>query len=159
MSNHHSENQIDLCTKETSLEHDKEAGFTLVEVMVTLVIIGLLTTFVVMNVLPVQDKALTQKAKGDIKQFELALEQYRLDMFDYPDQAVGLQALVTRPSDADEARYRPGGYIKVLEKDPWGNEYGYRYPGEYGVIDVFSYGSDGEPGGEGTAADITNWER
>ncbi|RKQ69211.1 type II secretion system protein G (GspG) [Litorimonas taeanensis] len=138
-------------------ENDNEAGFTLVEVMVTLVIIGLLTTVVVMNVLPVQDKALVQKAQGDIKQFELALEQYRLDMFDYPEQTAGLSALKTRPSGADEARYRPGGYIKVLEKDPWGNDYGYRYPGEYGVVDVFSYGSDGEPGGEGTAKDITNW--
>lgn len=143
--------------KQDTREKDNEAGFTLVEVMVTLVIIGLLTTFVVINVLPVQDRALAQKARGDIKQFELALEQYRLDMFDYPEQSVGLEALRTLPAGADEARYRPGGYIKVLEKDPWGNEYGYRYPGEYGVVDIFSYGSDGEPGGEGTAADITNW--
>lgn len=136
----------------------KEAGFTLVEVMVTLVIIGLLTTFVVINVLPVQDQALMRKAKGDIKQIELALEQYRLDMFTYPDQTAGLEALVRLPAGADEARYRPGGYIKVLEKDPWGNDYNYRFPGEFGVVDIFSYGADGEPGGEGTAADITNWE-
>jgi general secretion pathway protein G len=159
MSTTHSETPQKIITAQKDGEPDKEAGFTLVEVMVTLVIIGLLTTFVVMNVLPVQDRALRQKAQGDIKQFELALEQYRLDMFDYPEQSVGLQALTTRPSGADEARYRPGGYIKVLEKDPWGNEYGYRYPGEYGVVDIFSYGSDGEPGGEDNAADITNWER
>lgn len=144
---------------ETPEEQDNEAGFTLVEVMVTLVIIGLLTTFVVINVLPVQDRALAQKAKGDIKQIELALEQYRLDMFTYPEQSAGLEALRTLPAGANEARYRPGGYIKVLEKDPWGNDYNYRFPGEFGVVDVFSYGSDGEPGGEGTAADITNWEQ
>ena len=136
----------------------KEEGFTLVEVMVTLVIIGLLTTFVVINVLPAQDRALEQKAKGDIRILEQALELYRLDIFDYPEQSAGLDALSTRPSGVDEARYRRGGYIKLLPDDPWGRPYVYRYPGENGVFDILSYGSDGEPGGEEQAADIVNWE-
>ena len=136
----------------------KEEGFTLVEVMVTLVIIGLLTTFVVINVLPAQDRALEQKAKGDIRILEQALELYRLDLFDYPEQSAGLEALRTRPSGVDEARYRRGGYIKLLPDDPWGRPYVYRYPGENGVFDILSYGSDGEPGGEEQAADIVNWE-
>jgi len=137
----------------------KEEGFTLVEVMVTLVIIGLLTTFVVINVLPAQDKALVQKAKGDIRILEQAMEMYRLDMFDYPEQDAGLEALRQLPSGADEARYRKGGYIKLLPEDPWGRPYVYNYPGENGVFDIFSYGSDGEPGGEDQAADIVSWEQ
>lgn len=136
----------------------KEEGFTLVEVMVTLVIIGLLTTFVVINVLPAQDKALVQKAKGDIRILEQAMEMYRLDMFDYPEQSAGLEALKDLPSGADEARYRRGGYIKLLPNDPWGRPYVYTYPGENGVFDIVSYGSDGEPGGEEQAADIVSWE-
>ena len=83
----------------------KEEGFTLVEVMVTLVIIGLLTTFVVINVLPAQDRALEQKAKGDIRILEQALELYRLDLFDYPEQSAGLEALRTRPSGVDAVSY------------------------------------------------------
>ena len=136
----------------------QEEGFTLVEVMVTLVIIGLLTTFVVINVLPAQDKALVQKAKGDIRILEQALEMYRLDMFDYPEQDAGLDALKELPSGADEARYRKGRYIKLLPNDPWGRPYVYRYPGENGVYDIISYGSDGEPGGEDQAADVVSWE-
>ncbi len=136
-----------------------EAGFTLVEVMVTMVIIGLLTTFVVMNVLPAQDKAMAQKAKADIRNIENALEQYRLDMLNYPEQSAGLDALKVLPSGSpNEARYRPGGYVKFLPKDPWGRDYLYAYPGENGVVDIYSYGSDGQPGGEGLAADIVNWE-
>jgi len=140
-------------------KRNNEDGFTLVEVMVTLVIIGLLTTFVVINVLPAQDKALVQKAKGDIRILEQALEMYRLDMFDYPEQDAGLEALQTLPNGVDAARYRKGGYIKLLPDDPWGRPYAYRYPGENGVYDILSYGSDGQPGGEDQAADIVSWEQ
>ena len=137
-----------------------EAGFTLVEVMVTMVIIGLLTTFVVMNVLPAQDKAMAQKAKADIRNIENALEQYRLDMLDYPEQSVGLEALKSLPAgNPNAARYRPGGYVKFLPNDPWGRPYIYAYPGENGVTDIYSYGSDGQPGGEGLAADIVSWKQ
>ena len=137
----------------------REEGFTLVEVMVTLVIIGLLTTFVVINVLPAQDKALVQKTKGDIRILEQALEMYRLDMFDYPEQEAGLEALRERPNGADEARYSKNGYIRLLPNDPWGRPYVYLYPGENGVFDILSYGSDGQPGGEDQAADIVSWEQ
>lgn len=123
-----------------------EDGFTLVEVMVTLVIIGLLTTFVVLNVLPAQGKAQVQKARGDISAIETALELYSLDNFAYPTQQEGLEALVS------------GGYIKKMSVDPWGNPYEYRNPGENGVIDIYSLGADGEEGGEEQNADIGNWQ-
>ncbi len=144
----------------TDLENrQNEHGFTLVEVMVVMVIIGLLATFVVINVLPSQDKAMVQKAKGDIRLLEQALEMYRLDMLDYPDEQVGLSALRTLPAGANnQDRYRQGGYVKFLPQDPWGRDYLYRYPGEHGVIDIFSYGQDGEEGGEGQAKDIVSWE-
>ncbi len=146
--------------KQDKNQPKKDSGFTLVEVMVVMVIIGLLATFVVLNVLPAQDKAMVQKARGDIAQLESAIEMYRLDMFDYPEESAGLQALVEVPAGIDNPeRYRPGGYIKRLQDDPWGRPYIYRYPGENGVIDIISYGSDGEPGGEGQAADIVSWER
>lgn len=136
-----------------------EDGFTLVEVMVVMVIIGLLATFVVINVLPSQDKAMVQKAKADIRLLEQAMEMYRLDMLDYPPEDAGLQALRSLPAGSvNEERYRTGGYVKFLPQDPWGRDYLYRYPGDYGVIDIFSYGQDGEEGGEGLAADIVSWE-
>ena len=142
-------------------KHKKsEDGFTLVEVMVVMVIIGLLATFVVINVLPSQDKAMVQKAKGDIRLLEQATEMYRLDMMDYPDEAAGLQALRSLPPGADNFdRYRTGGYVKFLPDDPWGRPYIYRYPGEHGVVDILSYGSDGQPGGEGLAADVVSWQQ
>lgn len=133
-------------------------GFTLVEVMVTLVIIGLLTTFVVLNVLPAQGQAQVQKAKGDIASIETALEMYYLDHNTYPTEQQGLDALVNPPAGVNEAAYRRGGYIKKMSRDPWGNDYAYRNPGERSQIDIFSYGADGEPGGEDQNADIGNWQ-
>lgn len=136
-----------------------EDGFTLVEVMVVMVIIGLMTAFVVVNVAPNLSDAKVKKAKGDIRTLEQAAELYHLDMLDYPDEAFGLQALRTAPSSlADQNRYRKGGYIKLLPTDPWDKDYLYRYPGEFGVYDIFSYGKDGEPGGEGENADVVSWE-
>lgn len=140
-------------------ETDKEAGFTLVEVLVTLVIIGLLTTVVVANVLPLIGDSSAKKAKADIAILQQSLDRYYLDFYDYPDQSAGLDALVEAPAGVDEALYPKGGYIRSLPNDPWGNEYQYRYPGENGTVDIFSYGSDGEPGGEDAATDITNWEQ
>ncbi len=135
-----------------------EAGFTLVEVMVVMVIIGLLTTFVVLNITPARDTANVTKAQGDIRIIEQALEMYRLDMLDYPPQTVGLTALRTVPTGVLNAeRYRQGGYVRNLPKDPWGRDYVYRYPGQNAIVDVFSYGADGEEGGEGLAADVVNW--
>jgi len=135
-----------------------EAGFTLVEVMVVMVIIGLLSAFVFFNLTPVTDNANKTKAQSDIRRLEQALEFYRLDMQDYPPQTYGLEALRTVPTGVLNAeRYRDGGYVRNLPKDPWGRDYIYRYPGQNAIVDIFSYGQDGEEGGEGLAADIVNW--
>ncbi len=138
---------------------ENEAGFTLVELMVVIVIIGLLATVVLINVLPSQDRAMVTKAKADIATMEQAMEMYRLDNFSYPGGGDGLQALVAAPAGlAQPARYRPGGYIKKLPDDPWGRPYQLQVPGKTGPFDIFSLGSDGAPGGEGDAADIFSGE-
>lgn len=125
---------------------DDEDGFTLVELMVVIVIIGLLTTLVVINVLPSQDAAMRKKAEADIATIEQALEMYRLEKMTYPSS---LSALV-----GEGGR----GYIKRLPDDPWGRPYLYANPGQHGAIDLSSQGADGAPGGEGDDADITNWK-
>lgn len=135
----------------------REAGFTLVEMMVVIVILGLLATVVAINVLPSQDKAMREKARADVSVLEQGLESYRLDMFAFPSTEDGLQALVTPPASVQAERYREGGYIRRLPKDPWGNAYQYRSPGQHQQVDVFSFGADGREGGEGKDADIGNW--
>ena len=132
-------------------------GFTLVEMMVVVVIIGLLATVVVINVLPSQDRAMVTKAKADIATLEQAIETYRLDNFDFP---ADLQALVAAPPGlASPDRYRPGGYVRRLPQDPWGQPYQYRRQSTRGgQFDVFSYGADRKEGGEGNDADLGNWE-
>ena len=133
------------------------SGFTLVELMVVIVIIGLLATVVAINVLPSQDRAMVTKAKADIATLEQAIETYRLDNLDFPDD---LQALVTAPANlASPARYRPGGYVRRLPEDPWGEPYRYRRPSAHGgQFDVYSLGADRKEGGEGNDADLGNWE-
>lgn len=136
-----------------------EAGFTLVELMVVIVIIGLLATVVVVNVLPSQDRAMVEKAKADISLLEQALEMYRLDNLAYPTLEQGLDALLAPPPGlARPERYREGGYIKRLPQDPWGQAYQYLQPGEQGAFDLYSLGADGRLGGEGNDADIGNWQ-
>lgn len=137
----------------------KRAGFTLVELMVVIVIIGLLATVVAVNVLPSQDRAMIGKARADIAVLEQAVETYRLDNLAFPDEAAGLQALVTAPPGlARPERYRQGGYVRRLPEDPWGNPYHYRRPGGDGrAFDIWSSGADGREGGEGDDADIGNW--
>lgn len=135
-----------------------EQGFTLVEVMVVIVIIGLLATVVMMNVLPSQDRAMKEKARADVAVLEQAVESYRLENLAFPTTEQGLQALVAPPPGlARPDRYREGGYVRRLPKDPWGAAYQYRYPGEHGRFDVWSMGADGQKGGEGDDADIGNW--
>ena len=137
-----------------------QRGVTLVELLVVLAILALITAIVVINVLPARDQAAVDKARIDVGVLETALDQYRLDMMNYPTTQQGLEALVRQPADARNAtRYRPGGYLRgSLPTDPWGNPYQYRIPGERGgAYDLFSYGADGEPGGEGLNADIGNW--
>lgn len=136
----------------------REAGFTLTEVMVTILIIGLLSTVVLVNVLPTRDTAMVEKARTDVRAIEQALEFYRLDMLNYPTSEEGLTALEVAPGGHPRAAsYREGGYIRRLPDDPWGNPYQYRVPGEHGAVDIFSWGRDGRPDGEGLDADIGNW--
>ena len=136
------------------------AGFTLVELMVVIVIIGLLATVVALNVLPSQDRAMVQKARADIATLEQAIETYRLDNMVFPNDQQGLQALRRAPAGLNQPeRYREGGYIRRLPKDPWGADYQYRRNSAHdGQFDVFSFGADGREGGEGDDADIGNWE-
>ena len=136
-----------------------EQGFTLVELMVVVVIIGLLATIVALNVLPSGDTARVQKAKADIATIEDALELYKLQNISYPTTSQGLAALSAAPAGlADPSRYQAGGYLKRLPDDPWGRPYLYASPGRHGQADVWSLGADGKKGGEGIDADITSWE-
>lgn len=138
----------------------KRDGFTLVELMIVIVIIGLLATVVVLNVLPSRDKAMVGKAQADVAMLEQALETYRLDNLTYPDDSAGLQALVSAPAGlARPESYRAGGYVRRLPDDPWGNPYQYRRTSAHGqAFDVFSFGADGKEGGTGDDADLGNWK-
>jgi general secretion pathway protein G len=143
----------------TPLRRSAENGFTLVELMVVIVIIGLLATIVAINVIPATDTARIEKAKADISTIEQALEQYRLDNLTYPAGSDGLQALLNPPASlAQPQRYRRGGYIKKLPQDPWGRAYVYTVPGRKGAFDISSLGADGQPGGENENADIYSSE-
>ena len=133
-------------------------GFTLIEIMVVVIIIGLLAAFIVPQIVGQVDTAKISKAKGDIQSLETALTMYRLDNSKYPTSEQGLAALVTQPTDPSIKHWRPGGYIQRISKDPWGNDYQYVYPGTHGKeYDLFSFGADGVIGGEGIDADIGNW--
>ncbi|MGL5800289.1 MAG: type II secretion system major pseudopilin GspG [Plesiomonas sp.] len=133
-------------------------GFTLLEVMVVIVILGILASLVVPNLLGNKEKADQQKVVSDIIALENSLDMYKLDNSTYPTTEQGLQSLSSKPSGTPEPRnYRESGYIKRLPQDPWGNEYQYLSPGEKGTTDIYSLGSDGQEGGEGSAADIGNW--
>ncbi len=130
------------------LRRDDEQGFTLVELMVVIVIIGLLATVVVINVMPATDKAAITKAKADVGVLEQGVEMYRLNKLRYPSGSEGLQAVVAER------------YVKRLPKDPWGNPYVYAAPGRDGrQFDIYSFGADGREGGEGEDADIGNWDK
>jgi len=126
-----------------------EAGFTLIEIMVVVIIIGLLSAMVVPNLFDKQTKAFQVKAGNDIRQVSGQLELYRLETFSFPNTSEGLGVLVSTP-----------GYLKKLPKDPWKKEYQYQYPGTRNPngYDLWSFGSDGAAGGEGAAKDIGNWE-
>ncbi len=131
-----------------------ESGFSLIELMVVIVIMGLLTTIVVVNVLPSQDRAMVEKARTDVFMIEQAIELYRLDTRRYPSLEDGLDVLAVAPRN-NSLRTEP--YIRSLPLDPWGNPYQYLFPGENGAFDVFSFGADGRSGGDGLNADIGNW--
>ena len=135
-----------------------QRGFTLLEVMIVILIIGLLGTIVTPYILDNLDTAKVEKAKADINALEQALDQYRLDNNNYPTTDQGIEALINKPSSSPEPKnYRASGYIKRLRKDPWGNSYQYLQPGEHGVFDLYSLGKDNEIGGVGLDTDIGNW--
>lgn len=136
-----------------------QSGFTLIEIMVVVVILGILAAVVVPRIMDRPDAARVVKAKQDIRVLESALNLYKLDNFNYPSTQQGLQALVTMPSgDPQPPNWKAGGYIKSLPNDPWGNPYQYLQPGTHGEFDIFSLGADGKPGGDGVNADIGNWD-
>jgi general secretion pathway protein G len=133
-------------------------GFTLIEIMVVVVILGILAALVAPQVIRRIDDAQIAKAKQDIRAYETALNLYRIDNFKYPTSEQGLQALVQQPNDSSLKNWKPGGYIDGLRKDPWGNDYHYVYPGTHGKeYDLFTLGADNQEGGEGINADIGNW--
>ena len=133
------------------------SGFSLIEILVVLLIIGLLSTLVAINVLPSQDRARVEKAKADIAIMGNALEMHRLERFTYPSSELGLKALLKTGGEDSLNNVNNRGYIKSLPKDPWGNDYQYIIPGQNGEYDLFSMGADGDIGGEGINADIGNW--
>jgi general secretion pathway protein G len=134
-------------------------GFTLIEIMVVIVILGVLAALVVPRVLDRPDEARAVAAKSDIASIVQALKLYRLDNQRYPTTDQGLNALVAKPEQAPvPPNWKPGGYLERLPKDPWRNPYQYLNPGLKGEIDVFSFGADGQPGGTGKDADIGSWD-
>ena len=136
-----------------------QRGFTLIEIKVVVVIIGVLGAIVVPQFMSRPDQAKVTAARTDIQAIATALEMYRLDTFSYPSTQQGLEALVTKPAGAPVAKnWNPQGYLKSMPMDPWGKPYQYLNPGtRSAAYDLFSLGSDGVPGGEGYAADIGNW--
>ena len=133
-----------------------EQGFTLLEIMVVVVIIGLLAAAVVPQLIGNVDRAAVGRAKQDVQQIENSLNLYRLDNFRYPSTSEGLEALVTNPGEAIAPNWRQ--VLKRIPRDPWDQPYHYASPGQHGDFDVFTYGADRQEGGEGVNADIGNWE-
>ncbi len=136
----------------------RQAGFTLIEVLVVVAILAILAGLIVPKIMDRPDQARVVAAKNDIRAIMSALNLYRLDSGVYPTTEQGLAALVRRPETGEGPRnWKQGGYLERLPKDPWKNDYQFLNPGVQGEVDVFSFGADGKPGGEGYNADIGTW--
>ncbi len=136
----------------------RTAGFTLIEVMIVVVILGILAAVIVPKILDRPDQAKIVAAKADIAVLMQQLKLYRVDNGAYPSTDQGLTALVVKPTSPPlPTNWKTGGYLERLPNDPWGHPYVYLYPGLHGEIDVYSLGADGQPGGEGNNADIGSW--
>ncbi len=141
--------------------HRDSKGFTLLEILVVVFILGILAAIVAPKIMGRTDDAKVAEAKVQVKDFETALKLYKLDNGSYPTTEQGLQALIDPPTAGDLPKhYRPGGYLeqKKVPLDPWGNPFVYICPGQHGDYDLSSLGADGKPGGEGYDADIDNWQ-
>jgi general secretion pathway protein G len=135
------------------------SGFTLIEIMVVIIILGILVGLIVPRFMEKPEKARIVKAQMQIESISAALKEYKLDSGDYPTTEQGLEALVEKPSIGKIPRkYPEKGYLAKIPKDPWGNDYVYISPGEHGDFDLISYGADGEEGGEGKNGDVQSWE-
>ncbi|MAQ85281.1 type II secretion system major pseudopilin GspG [Psychromarinibacter halotolerans] len=145
----------------TAPDADREdAGFSLLELMVVVVILSILALVIVPRVINRPDQARVVRVQTDLAALESAVNLYKLDNFRYPTTEQGLEALVTRPSgEPAPANWSDGGYIERLPKDPWGNDYQYLSPGVHGEFDIFTFGADGTQGGDGPDADIGTWNR
>jgi general secretion pathway protein G len=145
--------------KPYSKHSSNSSGFTLIEVMVVIVILGVLAALIVPKVMGRTDEARVTAAKQDIATLVQALKLYKLDNLRYPTTEQGLQALVKKPTSAPlPPNWKGNGYVEKLPKDPWGASYQYLQPGLHGEIDVISLGADGAAGGEGNDADIGSWD-
>ena len=136
-----------------------KAGFTLIEIMVVIIILGLLAGLVIPKLIGRTEQAKVTQSKLQIRNIEQALKLFKLDNGFYPTTEQGIKALVTKPEIGRiPNNYRKDGYLDRVPKDPWRSEYIYLSPGEHGDFDLISYGADGVPGGEGEDADINSWE-
>ncbi|MCQ4328785.1 type II secretion system major pseudopilin GspG [Stutzerimonas stutzeri] len=142
-----------------TLNDRRQRGFTLIEIMVVVVILGILAALVVPQVMNRPDQAKVTVAKGDIKAISAALDMYKLDNYSYPSTQQGLDALVEKPGGNPQPKnWNRDGYLKRVPKDPWGNEYQYLSPGTQGQFDLYSYGADGKQGGSELNTDIGSWD-
>jgi general secretion pathway protein G len=137
--------------KQTSRQRGRQSGFTLIEIMVVVIILGILVSLIAPNIFGVLDDAEVTATRAQMRNLEVALDMYRMNHSRYPATEEGLQALMNPPN-------RERGYIDSIPKDSWDNEYAYRYPGDNGEYDLWSYGRDGQEGGQGLDADIGNWQ-
>jgi general secretion pathway protein G len=133
-------------------------GFTLIEIMVVVVIIGLLAAMIAPNIMSNLDRAEINRARQDIRSIETALNLYRLDNFRYPSTDEGLEALVRNPGENSAPNWKTGGYLSSIPIDPWNRPYLYLNPGRQSQFDIFTLGADGQEGGDGNNADIGNWD-